>query len=338
MRVDAEAVGRRVRALREAAGWNQLELAEAAGVSRQAVGALEAGRHLPRVDAAVGLAAALGTTVEHLLRHDPPRAVSILGAALTEGQPVRAARVGERVVCTPLPSVTDGEFWQAPDAVVRRGLVECFDGASLDAFVVMGCDPALGVLAGLSTSGAGRLLTVASSSRAARTALEDGRAHAALVHDVDPARSGHPAGARRLRLAAWRTGLAAAQGSAAAVARALAGEGPVVQREEGAGAQAAYRRALASRDVALPHGPLARGHLDAGHRALESGLAAVTIEPAAAALGLDFHALEIHRVELWIAAGALEHAGAAALGELVVSARFRDRVRRFAGYELDVAA
>jgi DNA-binding transcriptional ArsR family regulator/DNA-binding XRE family transcriptional regulator len=57
-----------------AGGLTQAQLAELAGVSRQLVGAVEADRHLPRVDAAVRLAAALSTTVEELLA--PGRATS----------------------------------------------------------------------------------------------------------------------------------------------------------------------------------------------------------------------------------------------------------------------
>jgi DNA-binding XRE family transcriptional regulator len=58
-----------VSALREArtgAGLSQEALAAAAGVSRQAVGAIEAGRHRPSVDAALAIAAAVGRSVEEL--------------------------------------------------------------------------------------------------------------------------------------------------------------------------------------------------------------------------------------------------------------------------------
>jgi transcriptional regulator with XRE-family HTH domain/molybdate-binding protein len=341
--VEVKAVGRRLRDLREAAGLSQVELAGRAGVSRQAVGALEAGRHLPRVDAAVGLASALGTTVEDLLAVDAPRAVSVLGETLAEGQPVRAARVGTRAICIPLPSSADGESWHAPDAVIQDARVEPFPGASLEGFVVLGCDPALGVLAELGPSDIGRILAVPANSSLAREALLDGRAHAALVHDLDPSGVGiseavATADVRRIHVATWRTGLAAPPGADGSIAGALAGRGTVIQRAAGAGAQAAYLRALAHAGAPTPAGPRASGHLDAGRRAMESGLASVTIEPVAVALGLTFHPLETHRVELWIGAEASEHPGALALRELLVSARFRDRVRRFAGYHLQDAA
>ena len=49
----------RVRELRDARGWSQWALATAVGVSRQSVHAIEAGRALPALGAALRLASAL---------------------------------------------------------------------------------------------------------------------------------------------------------------------------------------------------------------------------------------------------------------------------------------
>lgn len=337
---EVEAVGRRVRHRRRALGLSQDELAARAGVSRQAVGALEGGKHLPRVDAAVGLARALGTTVEDLLAVGPPRAVPVLGESLPEeGRPVRAAQVGDHTVVLPLPTAADGESWPVPDAVVTDGRVEVLDGADLDGFVVVGCDPALGLLAGLAPGrGPGRILPVLASSAAARLALTTGRAHAAVVHDTVPPAPRQPDRLHRLPLAVWRTGLAAPRGREAQLSAALAGEGPVVQRDAGAAAQVAYERTLTEAGVARPAGPIAAGHLDAARRAAEHGVAAVTIEPLAVALDLAFHPLETHVVELWIDAAAVDHPGARMLGELLGSARLRTRLAVLPGYQLESAA
>jgi transcriptional regulator with XRE-family HTH domain len=341
-RVVAEvgSVGRRVRRLRRARGLSQDELATAAGVSRQAVGALEAGRHLPRVDAALRIARALGTTVEDLLAVGPPVATPVLaGDVPGDGSPVRAVRVGEHTVVVPLAAASDGEAWAVPDAVVRDGRVEVLEDADLDGFVVAGCDPALGLLAGLGpTRGAGRIVAVLASSAAARLALTTGRAHAAVVHDRRPPAPRQPDRLHRLALATWRTGVAAPRGETAVIDRALGGVGPVVQRDAGAAAQVAFERALAADGHTPPPGPIATGHLDAARRAAEHGCAAVTIEPVALALGLAFHPLETHAVELWIDAGAVDHPGAQVLGELVASARLRGRLAVLPGYELGGAA
>jgi DNA-binding XRE family transcriptional regulator len=332
-----QAMGARVRGLRAAAGLSQGELAARAGVSRQAVGALEAGRHLPRVDAALALALALGTTVEALVAPQPQQPVSVTGARIEDGQPVRLGRVGDRLIGVPVPSAGTGESFALPDAVVRGGVAALFDGADVDGFVLVGCDPALGLLAALGPSGPGRLLVVPGTTAVARDALRLGRAHAALVHG-DAVTGAALEGVRRLRLASWRTGLAAPGGSTA-IDDALEGRGPVVQRELGAAAQTAYLDALARRGLAAPPGgAVARGHLDAGRRALETGTAAVTMEPVARALGLAFHPLETHVAEIWLSAEAVTHPGTRTLGEVLVSAGFRSRVRAFEGYELEAVA
>lgn len=336
--MDAAAIGRRVRRLRRGLGLSQVELAERAGVSRQALGALESGRHLPRVDAAVALAGALGTTVEDLLAVGPPRALHVLGAPLGDGQAVRVVRVGDHHVCLPSPGADDGEVWAAPDAVVVDGRLDLLPGAEVDGLLVAGCDPALGVLSGLGpTRGAGRIVVAAASSAAARLALVTGRAHAAVVHDHEVAAPDRPERVHRLALATWRTGLAAPAGADAAIDAALAAEGPVVQRDAGAAAQAAYERALAADGLVPPAGPLASGHLDAARHATATGIAAVTIEPVARALGLTFRPLETHRVEIWIDAGAADHPGALAMGELLGSARLRRRLGVLPGYDVEAA-
>ncbi len=65
--------GRRngVRAARLAAGLTQAELADAGGVSRQTVVALEAGDYAPSVYLALAVAVRLGATVEDLFGEDP---------------------------------------------------------------------------------------------------------------------------------------------------------------------------------------------------------------------------------------------------------------------------
>ncbi|MFA9443799.1 helix-turn-helix transcriptional regulator [Egicoccus sp. AB-alg6-2] len=336
--MDPAAIGQRVRRMRRALGLSQAELADRAGISRQALGTLEAGRHLPRVDAAVALAGVLGTTVEDLLAVGPPRALHVLGDALADGQAVRVVQVGDHHVCIPTPGTDDGEVWSAPDAVIDDRRVALLPGADTDGFLVAGCDPSLGIVAALGPErGNGRIVPVLASSSAARLALVTGRAHAAVVHDVQVAGPQHPTSVHRLPLAAWRTGLAVPQGAEAALAAAVAGEGPVVQRDAGAAAQAAYERALLAEGRPCPDGPLATGHLDAARQASVGGIAAVTIEPVALAAGMVFHALETHRVEVWIDARSADHPGAVALGELLASARLRRRLAILPGYALEAA-
>ncbi|MGO3741714.1 helix-turn-helix transcriptional regulator [Kerstersia sp.] len=53
-----------LRILRAEAGWTQADLAERLGVSRQAVNALETGKHAPSLDLAFRISALFGRPVE----------------------------------------------------------------------------------------------------------------------------------------------------------------------------------------------------------------------------------------------------------------------------------
>ncbi|MDP3853192.1 helix-turn-helix transcriptional regulator [Phenylobacterium sp.] len=55
-----------LRALRTGRGWTQEELGRRVGVSRQAVIALESGKHDPSLDLAYRIAAAFGLAVEQI--------------------------------------------------------------------------------------------------------------------------------------------------------------------------------------------------------------------------------------------------------------------------------
>ncbi|MDC8746535.1 helix-turn-helix transcriptional regulator [Xanthomonas campestris] len=56
----------RVRALREASGWSQGELAEQLGVSRQTINALETGKYDPSLPLAFRIARLFGESIERV--------------------------------------------------------------------------------------------------------------------------------------------------------------------------------------------------------------------------------------------------------------------------------
>ena len=333
--------GSRLRAARERAGLTQAELAERAGVSRQLVGAIEAGRHSPAVDAALRIAGALDASVERLFGERPAGALSALGDALVSGTPVRVGRVGERLVAAPLGRLVSGEAgWAAADGVVRDERVAMLPGADDSALVVVGCDPVLGTLeALLDRRGSRRMVAVQGSTGAAMEALAAGRAHAALVHGPDGALPAPPVPARLVHLARWRVGVGVDRTWRGAILEAvLGGEVALVQREPSASSQQALLRAARALGApAVPPGAIAAGHLDAARHAAIAGCAAVTFEPAARAHGLRFLPLESHEVELWIDERWIDHPSAQALGDLLSSAAFRERARLMGGYDPDGA-
>ncbi|MCB4320731.1 helix-turn-helix transcriptional regulator [Alcaligenes sp. 13f] len=59
----------RLRVLRAEANWTQADLAERLGVSRQAVNALETGKHAPSLDLAFKISALFAQTVEEIFEN-----------------------------------------------------------------------------------------------------------------------------------------------------------------------------------------------------------------------------------------------------------------------------
>lgn len=327
-------LGERIRTLRLARGLTQVQLAELAQVSRQLVGAVEADRHLPRVDAAVRLAAALATTVEELLAPETRGVVGVVDEP-SEGALVRIGRVGDRLVCA--PAAGSGEGWATADAQVKHGAVELFD-VERPAVVVAGCDPIVGLAARLMETARGpRVMPVATSSATATAVLAAGRSHAVTVHGPAPRRSAETTGVRRWRIARWQVGLAApAELPAGWVADALAGRIPVAHREAGAGSQAAFERARTADGAATApiRGPQVAGHAEAASRAVTDRMVAVTIEPAALANGLAFHPLEMHTSELWATAAHADDPLLRAFMDELAGERVRRRLAAIGGYDL----
>lgn len=321
--------GSRLRRLREERGLTQTDLADRAGVSRQLVGALEAGRHLPRVDAALGLASALGVDVALLFGRVEAVVDVLSGETPADGALVRLGRVGERTVLSPARAGASG--WDAADAVVEGEDIRRF-GPINPGVVMAGCEPGLEVLEQtLRESGRGALAVTCSTAAAIRS-LNAGRAHIAVVHgtpdQVDEVDSDETI---RFHLCAWQVGLAGPDdGSLEWAEEALGGRVAVAQRESGAGVQRAFERATGRR----VGGPLVGGHLEAARLAVTSGIPAVTIEPTAIALGAGFHPLETHRAELLVSRQWIGDSGVEAVMNEIVGERFQRRLSGVGGYDL----
>jgi transcriptional regulator with XRE-family HTH domain/molybdate-binding protein len=332
----------RVAQLRQALGLTQTELALASQLTRPLVSAVETGRHVPSVKAALALAKVLGAPVEELFEAPPldEEQVPALGTAPQGPVPIVAARVGDRLTYQALPDHgASGSSWDRADGIYAGGRVELFAEADPNGFAVAGCEPALGLAASLLPAiGPHHLVAIAASSTDAVEALNAGRIHAAVVHG----RPGHlrrTGRSARFLLAGWQVGLASRAGLASALEQLARGRLKTALREPGAESQKALERALEPYGGAgRLAGPPASGHLDAA-RQVAHGLAdvGVTIEAAALAYGLVFAPLEGHRVELRIAEEWQDHPGARSLLELFFSENFRRRLRALGGYDLSAA-
>jgi DNA-binding XRE family transcriptional regulator len=326
-----------VRRRREALGLSQMDVAAAAGLSRQLIGTVESARHVPSVNAALAIARALETTVEHLFGNQIEQWEAALEEPADEGTALLAVRVGERLVYAPLSEHGAGSFWQRADGTFKGGRVQLFTGIEPEGFAVAGCDPALGLAASfLPQRGPSRLVAIPATSATARRALDDGRLHAALIHGPAESIGAPSGGVARMKLARWRVGLAGRPGSRIDLARVASGRTRLARLAAGAEAQKALDRALRGHGGSSKvTGPIASGHLESA-RFVAYGAAdlGVVMEPAARAYGLQFNPLEDHLVVLEIHERWAENPGARALTALFASRTFRAHLGVVGGYDL----
>ena len=325
-RAMTSAESNRVRQVREARGVSQIALAAATGLSRQSVGAIEAGRAVPAVDVALRLARALGCPVEQLFGvAEPPRLTPEFSSSPMSGR-VALAQIAGRWVSYPLvgdsarlsaDGLVAGGASERPEVELLRPLVDVRNN-----LVMMGCAAALGLLADRlnSCSGAGRFLWFGRSSTAALEALARGHAHVAGVHltDADTGEA-NVADVRRhpgvgavvlITLARWEAGLVAAPGNPRRI-RGPAELGRrglrLVTREPGSGAQRLLERALQREGIRQGTTMQLQGHFEVAH-AVSIGVADVGIATRDAAIvhGLHFVPLAEERYDLVIPLHALD--------------------------------
>jgi molybdopterin molybdotransferase/putative molybdopterin biosynthesis protein len=351
----------RIKATRLARSLSQSALAHRAGISRQALGAIEAGIYQPSVAVALALSRTLGESVESLFGGDLEQRVEahLSGAAdaIRPGAHVALARLAGRV--TAVPTAAARIALETAAGIVEhsardRARVHCFRSPEeIDATVLIaGCDPAVSLLAEwiARNHAPASVVAIPCGSADALAALAGGRAHLAGLHLRDP-RSGdyNLAAARRalgrhavmVRFARWEIGLATAPGNPRGI-RGIAGLARrgirIVNREPGAGARATLDDAL--RELGIAPGSIAgydreaRGHLEVA-AAIAAGQAdaGVTIRVAAQAYGLGFVPIREERYDIAIAGREMQSPAVAAVLDALGSGRFAREVGELCGYD-----
>jgi molybdate-binding protein/DNA-binding XRE family transcriptional regulator len=357
----------KVRSARLARGLTQIDLAHRAGISRQALGAIESGVYQPGVPVALVLARELGTTVESLFAGDDEHGFRSIDAGWSDreakpagGPPCRVAlaRVGGKVVAVPQPTV---RLSLSPASGtlegVRRKVASVSTLRSQDeidtTLLIAGCDPAVVILADwlARQRSAVTAISFSCSSGKALAAVVDGRAHAAGVHLRDP-RSGeynltsvrNALGRRRsllINFARWELGLAVGPGNPLAIRGFADLQRPrlrIVNREAGSGARSALDEAL--KKLSLKSDRLdgyqreLPGHLEIA-AAVASGAAdaGVTIRVAADAFGLGFIAIREERYDLVVLESERGLPPVKAMLDALSSRRFAREVNQLCGYD-----
>lgn len=360
-----------VRAARTRAGLTQAELADRAGVTRQAVSAIEAGKTAPTMPVALRMARALGARVDEIFRlvDELPRVVvDLVGdpgqepdaplrvqVAEIDGRLIGRALAGEAGALLRLPRAS-GIVRSRPTPGQPATVDLLSDPGRLQRTVVaIGCDPAMGLLADHLAIHYPTMELVyhGGSSLAALEAVARGEAHLAGTHLLDPAAGEYNAALARRMLgddvclvtfAVWEQGLIVASGNPRGIYNVadLARPGlRLANREVGSGARALLERELHRLGLADSQVPgydsVVRGHLAAAG-VVAAGLAdaAVGVRAAAHALGLGFVPLARERYDLAIPGRFMEQPPIQALLETLQSPLFRLEVEALGGYDVSV--
>jgi molybdate-binding protein/transcriptional regulator with XRE-family HTH domain len=205
---------------RRARGWSQGDLATRSGVPRSSVSAIEAGRLTPSVTAALAVAGALGCSVEELFGaggKSDDDAMQWAWEPRTEPCRYWEAEVGGRRLMYPVEALPGSAL--AHDGICRQGVLhERGDWDAGQTLVLVGCDPAAGLLAAEYAASSGfRLLAFSRGGGVALELLQQGVVHVAALHrstverperNAETARERLGSGYRLLRAADWQEGIA----------------------------------------------------------------------------------------------------------------------------------
>lgn len=359
--------GTRLRLARQARGFSQLQLAGMAGVSRQAVSAVESGQSDPSLRVALALASALGMTVDELFgAADAAPAVTARLIEVSEpgpggrpaaapGERVTLAPIGESFVALPMtgPMASRAGFLPAGGLVVGAADTVTVQpiGPPRPTLVVAGCDPALPLLSeplGLLDPPIALTWWPCASREALRLAAA-GLVHVAGAHllgssgdyNTGPATELLPGGGLVVGFSSWREGLVLRPEAAARVssfADVVSSGLRLVNREPGAEARSVLDRELAQLGLAGEDVPgyeaTATGHLEVAG-AVAAGLAdaGVASEPAALAYRLAFIPLADERFDLVIPAERAVSREVQALAKVLSSRWLTDQLASLPGYD-----
>lgn len=312
----------RVKAQRQARGLSQRALSEAAGITRQAVGAIENGRMQPSVGIALGLARVLGTSVEVLFgsEGEPLPNPKRVARALIRGRTVAHALDQDHLAIEPADSTVPCVF-------------------------IGGCDLAIGLLSRHATvrSRDARVLWLPMTNRAALAGLARGNLHAAVVHgDATPEQARRMRQFIRFELATSEAGWLVGRGNPLGLRRAAditRTKARLANRPAGAGARRLLdeqlrRASVDPRGIAGYERELS-GQLDAG-RAVAQGFAdtAVGMASVARVFDLDFLPLREERCALLVPRASIRTPEIRALLDALRSTPYRRDLEALKSYDV----
>jgi putative molybdopterin biosynthesis protein len=357
-----------LREKRQALALSQKHLATLAGITRQAVSALEANQYSPATSVALQLARALHCRVEDLFSIKDGGEIiegELLGVLPQSNSPVRAqvTQVGHRLLVRPLhglgelvslSATADGLIIESkPEKrLVKVKLLKNQEAIGRK-IMVGGCDPAMFLAGGhVGTYDHNELVPCLMGSSIALAALKHGEVHVAGIHLAEE-NSGawelpnlrHSLGDMEcivVTFAHWEEGLIVRQGNPRKIRSSADIAKPnvrIVNREAGSGARRLLDKQLAATRI-KPHrikgySNEVSSHLDVASR-IRAGLAdaGIGVRAAAAICGLDFVALQRERYDLVIPKTYYATlSGVRVLLDTIVTKRFRDELEALGSYD-----
>jgi putative molybdopterin biosynthesis protein len=358
----------RLRERRQAQALSQKQLADLAGITRQAVSALESHQYSPATSVALQLARALHCRVEDLFSLKQGGEVvegELLGVLPEGNRPSRAqvVQVGHRLLVRPLYGLGElANLSATADGLIigsggTKGRVKVKLLKSREEMrrkvVIGGCDPAM-FLAGehVRKHNQNNLTPCLMGSSIAINALKRSEVHVAGIHLAEESGAGWelPNLKRSLgdlncmviTFAHWEEGFMVRRGNPKKI-RAIGDIAKpmvtIVNRERGSGARRLLDKQLRENAV---HPKRVRGyddevlsHLEVASR-IKAGPAdtGIGVRSVAAICGLDFVPLQRERYDLVIPKNYLETLAALnALLDIIVSKNFRDELEALGGYD-----
>jgi putative molybdopterin biosynthesis protein len=358
----------RLREKRQALALSQKQLADLAGITRQAVSALEANQYSPATSVALQLARALRCRVEDLFSIKQGGEIiegDLLGSIPPSSGAVRAqvTQVGHRLLVRPLVGVGELSSLSAtadgliigtdPDTKrVKVKLLKDRDGVSRKV-VVGGCDPAM-FLAGehVRKHDPDNLVPCLMGSSIALGALKRGEVHVAGIHLAeertgiwqlpDLRQSLGDMDCIVVTFAHWEEGLIVRPGNPKKIRSVGDIANPtvrIVNREKGSGARRLLDKQMDAGRIKANrvkgYGDEVLSHLDVASR-IKAGLAdtGIGVRSVAAIAGLDFVPLQRERYDLVVPKSYYETLHSLrVLLDTIVSKPFRDELEALGGYD-----
>jgi molybdate-binding protein/DNA-binding XRE family transcriptional regulator len=357
-----------LRERRQALALSQKQLADLAGITRQAISALESDQYSPATSVALQLARALHCRVEDLFSIKQGGEIvegELLGALPQGDRPVRAqvTQIGHRLLVRPLVGIgelislsatADGLIiGTTPDhKYVKVKLLKDREAVRRK-IVVGGCDPAM-FLAGehVRKHDQENLVPCLMGSSVALNALKRGEVHVAGVHLADEHAGswGIPSLKDSLgdmdyivvTFAHWEEGFIVRQGNPKKIRVVSDIAKPtirIVNREKGSGARRLLDKQLRANAInpkrVKGYVDEVFSHLDVASR-VKSGLAdaGIGVQSVASICGLEFVPLQRERYDLVIPKAHYETLhGLRVLLDTIVSKPFRDELDALGGYD-----